>query len=883
MAQNLEPLTLTCPIRGVLKPKKKKSADLSALEERHRIDAIRHLIQQGYDSKKIKVEAVVAKFGHGGKNSFRCDLAVLDVDAASIDMKEKDAVERLLSHAVLLCEVKRDNNLADYVEQTQVRPLLKFASRKDTVGLYWDGVNPRVFWKQESNGKTEINSGPLALLPKPGKAIKVKELIYKDLVPPVSLLDIFSRMEDILHAASVSVEERYETLLQFILAKIYDEHHHESIPNSALVFQDFESVGISPKQAAIDLNKVLKEAVSFYGYHLPKSIDDTFQISPSALSQCGQILAPHLITAANKEVIQTFYMKFAKDLYRWDLAQYFTPPTVTDFIVEVLNPGNGESVKDPACGSADFLVASFHRSRGKKIKNAADANFGADNDKKAVQISVLNMLLNGDGKTNIKEEDSLLSVSQDQKRVEDDKKYRPIQYNILVCNPPFGQKILEKRKDVLSSFDLGHVWVKNENTGLSEKTEQVLPQQEKGLLFAEVCVKQTRAGGRIGIILPNGYLGNRSDKYSNFREWLLRQCKLVSICGFPRFTFKTSGADVSTSVVFLEKRATPISDSSFDQSYMFNVELIENVGWSVGDKKAQPVYERLESDGSYLVGSEGHKIIKSDFQAILKDLRTSPVIAQYHWLTRDLGIPPYGKSSLGWAIPIKTVISDKDKTLDPKRYSRKYVALVEQISQTAHLKLTEIFDVMPEGRDSKGTALNKKDDEIYDYIDIESMGAGEYRTTKLRGWQLPTRAKHIVDPLDILVGSIWSSVTKWCLIGADSKTNVLATNGCHRLRVKKGMEKYLLDACAFFCSDAYATQMRALARGSDGLAEIHTTDLAKVLVPLVIEKADRAKLEPLVESLKNGMPTLKSTFNDMIRSSNSFPQPHARSHHSALV
>jgi len=880
----MEPLTLTCPIRGLLKPKKKKSADLSALEERHRIDAIRYLLAHGYDPKKIKIEAVVAKFGNGGKNSFRCDLAVLDCDASLIDPSSHDYVDQLLKHAVLLAEIKPTDAQGEFVEQTQVKPLLKFASRKDTIGLFWDGVNPRLFWKEEHKGTTEIKSGPLALLPKPGKPIKVKALLHSDLTPPESLLDVFTRLENVLHAAAISVEERYDCLLQLILAKIFDEHSGESKPRLALQFQDFQSIGITPKQAAADLNSVLADAVGYYGGHLPKAIDDTFQISDETVALCGEILAPHLITAANKEVIQTFYMKFAKDLYRWDLAQYFTPPTVTDFIVEILNPTNGETIKDPACGSADFLVATFHRSRAKQIKNPADGIHGADHDIKAVQISVLNMLLNGDGKTSIKKDDSLLSVAADVQAQEKDKKYKPTQYHSVVCNPPFGVKILEKRKqEILQWFDLGHVWEFDTRAEKWIKTDAVLSQQEKGILFAEVCVKQCRPGGRIGIVLPNGYLGNRSDRYVVLREWLLRHCRVVSVCGFPRFTFKTSGADVSASVVYLEKRKVPLNDSKDDSDYVFNAELIENVGWSVGDKKAAPVFERSDSDGSYLVGADGKKQIKSDFGSVLNDIRSSPVISQYGWLTKDLDLPPTGKGKLGWAVPISVVLNDASLTLDPKRHSRKYMKLKNDIDKREHLKLTDIFTVMEEQKDSKGKSLKRKDDGEYHYIDIDNMGAGDYRTTSLRGWQLPQRARHVVEPLDVFVGSIWSSVSKWCIAGKKVRPNTLATSGCHRLRVKKDMEEYLVDACAFFCSESYTTQMRALARGSDGLAEIHSTDLDLVLVPVLSAK-QRSLVKSHVEELLSGAPTLKNTVIDLQSSGTKlFPDAPARPHHAALV
>lgn len=883
MAPPLAPLTLTCPIRGILKPKKRGGADLSSLEERHRIDAIRYCLSLGYDPSRFKIEAVIAKFGHGGKNSFRCDFAILDISASSIDMTAPDAVDEVLKHAVVLAEIKRDANKADYVRKTQVEPLLKFAPRKDTVALYWDGVNPRIFWKDDSGKSLIIKNGPLALLPKPGKAINAKPLTYADLLKPTSLIDVFSRIEDILHAASVGLEERYETMLQLILAKIYDEHESESRPSQPCAFQDFEAIGSQYASVASELNNVLTAAASFYGAHLPKTIEDTFQLPNDVLAHCGQVLAPHLITAANKEVIQTFYMKFAKDLYRWDLAQYFTPPTVTDFIVEAFNPTSGELVKDPACGSADFLVATFHRSRAKKIKNAADMMHGADDDKKAVQISVLNMLLNGDGKTNIKKEDSLAVVAQDRITERTNKKFKPKQYHALVCNPPFGVKIVEKRRDILKEFQLGHVWNHN-SKGEWVQTPEILSKQEKGLLFVEVCVHQARPAGRIAIILPNGYLGNRSDRYVAFREWLLRQCRIVSVCGFPRFTFKTSGADVSTSVVLLEKRMKPLASSLGDDDYMFNVELIENVGWSVGDKKAQPVFERAEDDGSYFVDVNGHKLIRSDFASVLDDIRSSPVVSQFPWLVKDLGLSPHGAKPLGWAVAIDAVLSDKALTLDPKRHSRKLAKLQREIRASKYLKLTDIFDVVPQGKAAAGTAFKKKDNLVYAYVDIDNIGAGDYRVTHMRGWELPQRAKHVAEPLNVFVGSIWSSVSKWCLIGKSVPERLVVTNGCHRLRLHEGAEKYLLDVCAFLCTETYTTQMRALARGSDGLAEIHEDDLELVLVPLISDPNHRKALQPFVDALLQGLPTLKGQVTNMLAASVlQLPLPPRRPHHAALV
>src|ERR1700737_106030 len=95
-------------------------------------------------------------------------------------------------------------------------------------------------------------------------------------------------------------------------------------------------------------------------------------------------LTPIRILGSRRDVIQDFYMYFDKNLYKWELAQYFTPTEVVDCVVEVINPQPGNQVKDPACGSADFLISTLRLGTDRGW-DAADSIFGADNSSQAVQ------------------------------------------------------------------------------------------------------------------------------------------------------------------------------------------------------------------------------------------------------------------------------------------------------------------------------------------------------------------------------------------------------------------------------------------------------------------------------------------------------------------
>jgi type I restriction enzyme M protein len=233
----METLTLTCPIRGLLKTGAKSKDGLKPSEEYFRVEAIKYLIKLGYPKDNIKIEAIVKKFGNAGRNSLRADLAVLDIPVAQLNSGDVDS---LLEHAVLLCEVKRDNNKSNYVANTQVKPLLDFSVLHKCIALYWDNVDQRVFWYDyKKGGKKTMKEGALALLPKYGRDINVKPLTFADLHPTDELTGLFDRIEDLLHAASIDLDQRFSVMLQLLLTKLFDEHGHAGNPGEELEVQDY--------------------------------------------------------------------------------------------------------------------------------------------------------------------------------------------------------------------------------------------------------------------------------------------------------------------------------------------------------------------------------------------------------------------------------------------------------------------------------------------------------------------------------------------------------------------------------------------------------------------------------------------------------------------
>ncbi len=832
---------LYCPIRGQLKVRAKAKDNLKFTEEKRRIDCIKFLLSKGYPKENFQIETTLVKFGNQGRNTFRTDLVVFDTEAESI---EKLSLELIREHILIAAEIKRDNKNAAQVKETQVKPALNWLSDLRSVALYWDDIEQKVFYKLIKENKQRIIEAPLAYLPDYGSSIEVVKLRYTDLRKSPNLLNLFKKIEDSLHHYCADRSERYQVLLQILLAKIYDENFHK-YTSETLAIQDFLVLEYSEK-AIIDIfNKTLKSSLDIYKFYLPPSkalgrptIPEQFYISGAALKDISSLIASVNMLESSPEVIQNFYMYFAKELYKWDLAQYFTPYEVIDFIVRIVNPHFGDTIKDPACGSADFLVSAY-RMGVKQDPKIGDRVWGTDNSRNAVEISVLNMLLNGDGKSNIRQEDSLTTVLQYEN-----------QYSIMLCNPPFGTKIKEKRREVLLDFDLGEQVLKSDIDSQDQRRKKVRVQyQESGILFVELCIRQAQPEGRIAIILPNGYLGNRSQRYKSLREWILKHTRIACVIGFPRFTFKKSGADVSASVLVLEKRIKPLNQVTQTDDYPVYCNLVDSVGWDI-TKKAQKIYKRDAHTGELLLNQDNEPILNATFEEVLADLYKSPVIDAFPWIGRGIETASVND---GWSTSIKTIINNDDLIIDPKRWCRKYRELIFRIQSGNHLSLLEICNLVEE---RQGFELQKST--VYKYVEIQDVNGNSYDYKLLKGWELPSRARHLAHKGDIFIGSIWGSVNKWFMAGQEAESNnLIVTNGFYRLQIKETMQDWLPDLIFALSSEFYRVQMRALATGSDGLAEINPEDLQTILIPKIDDPSIRTKIQNFIQILLEEPPSIQ--------------------------
>ena len=204
--------------------------------------------------------------------------------------------------------------------------------------------------------------------------------------------------------------------------------------------------------------------------------------------------------------------------------EYYTPRPLIRSIVRMVDPKIGETVYDPACGSAGFLCEAFTY-MNEKVKSTHDAKvlqedtfFGKEKKPLPYIIATMNMIFHGLRAPNIVRGNTLaenLSQIQESQRK-----------NVILANPPFGGA---ERGEVKQNFDI--------TTG------------ETAYMFMQHFIKMLKAGGRAGIVIKNTFLSN-GDAWE-LRRMLLQQCNLHTILDLPSGVFQ--GAGVKTVVLFFDK------------------------------------------------------------------------------------------------------------------------------------------------------------------------------------------------------------------------------------------------------------------------------------------------------------------------------------------
>ena len=347
--------------------------------------------------------------------------------------------------------------------------------------------------------------------------------------------------------------------------------------------------------------------------------NDTIKIKEASFEAIVKELEVYNLSRTADDVKGIAFEKFLGKTFRGELGQFFTPRTIVDFMVALLDPEEGEVICDPCCGSGGFLIKAFEYVR-EKIENdiqhakeqikaqlydenydslsdkqkaeidervdeyftilnqeldtihtnsrlqhlSSNCIFGTDANPRMARTAKMNMIMHGDGHGGVHHRDGLLNVNGIFEN----------RFDVILTNPPFGSRVektlritladKETNEEKIAEYEKKYgkeVYRKamsqvNDNIGKS-----ILSLYDSGKLsgLTEVLFIERC----LRLLKPGGRLGIvlpegvlNNTQLQSVRELFEGMAKIILITSIPQDVFMASGATVKPSLMFFKKFTT---------------------------------------------------------------------------------------------------------------------------------------------------------------------------------------------------------------------------------------------------------------------------------------------------------------------------------------
>lgn len=367
------------------------------------------------------------------------------------------------------------------------------------------------------------------------KQLSLPATIAASKEPSVNLTEVFHRLY--FHLYSNSNATRAETIVQDISLLLLLKLAVERSGTDSILSDYCERGGSSASLLGV-LRREFPALVA---------ADRRFKIGDEALRYVLDELRGVDLSNAPGHALGEAFQALIGPRLRGARGQFFTSRSLVTAMVQIVAPGAGDSVVDPACGTGGFLVeAAVYQSANGRARGRV---IGGEKDQDLSGLATALLQVTAGARATVRHGDSLdlraWGAKEDGEPSE--------RFDIVLTNPPFGAKIGVKSQDILRRYHLGRRWVMTR--GRWTETDSVLASQDPQVLFLELCVRLLRPGGRLGIVLPEGMFGNRGDGY--VWQWLISQGSIFAMLDCPRTTFQPS-TDTKTNALFFE-RSRPLA------------------------------------------------------------------------------------------------------------------------------------------------------------------------------------------------------------------------------------------------------------------------------------------------------------------------------------
>ena len=347
--------------------------------------------------------------------------------------------------------------------------------------------------------------------------------------------------------------------------------------------------------------------------------NDTIKIKEASFEAIVKELEVYNLSRTADDVKGIAFEKFLGKTFRGELGQFFTPRTIVDFMVALLDPEEGEIICDPCCGSGGFLIKAFEYVR-EKIENdiqrvkkqikaqlfeekydslsdkkkaeidervdeyftilnqeldtmqnnsrlqhlSSDCIFGTDANPRMARTAKMNMIMHGDGHGGVHHRDGLLNVNGIFEN----------RFDVILTNPPFGSRVEKTLKITEADMETNSQKIAAYEKKYGEETyhkamsqvndhigEPILNLYVSGKLsgLTEVLFIERC----LRLLKPGGRLGIvlpegvlNTSQLQSVRELFEGMAKIVLITSIPQDVFMASGATIKPSLMFFKKFTT---------------------------------------------------------------------------------------------------------------------------------------------------------------------------------------------------------------------------------------------------------------------------------------------------------------------------------------
>ena len=480
-------------------------------------------------------------------------------------------------------------------------------------------------------------------------------------------------------------------------------------------------------------------------------------------------------------------------------------------MVEIVDPKKNETILDPACGTAGFLISAYRHilaqnkdEEGKSTLTADDRkrlteNFaGYDISPDMVRLSRVNMYLHHFTKPKISEYDTLTS----------EEKWDDC-YDVILANPPFMTP----------------------KGGIMPHSRYRVKAKRSEVLFVDYIAEHLNPTGRAAIIVPEGIVFQSANAYKELRKYLVDDGLLYAVISLPAGVFNPYSG-VKTSILLIDKSFARLKD--------------------------EILFVKLNNDG-FDLGAQRREIEGSEIPEIIR------IVQKYH-----ADLEPQTADDDILRHPLVTIankerVAEQDYILVGERYK------VDKSLDTTY-PVVPLSDICEINAENKNPALAFGDDEFI-YIDISSVENGTGKidfSNKIKGSNAPSRAKRAVKKGDILFSTVRPNLKAYGYVEREDFDCCVASTGFAVISAKNMvLSKYVYY---MLYSEPVQAQLASM-MGKGAYPSVNQKDVSQIQIPLpplsvqekVVTEIDR------YQKIINGTKQITDNYLPAVSTSASWP------------